>query len=163
MIEERVNKLAELQEERRENEDATNSNPAVASYDEEIARIESRLADMVQKRNDVLLPYGERQAALDEKIDEIKAQIIDEWTGEKKTMVFGVRTLKFRTTQSLVVENVTLVLTGLLDHTSVKDVAKNYITGFKKTAVKKYMGVLDLPMGAAYINQKTTVKLEETQ
>jgi len=53
------------------------------------------------------------------------------------------------------------VLTGLLDHTSVKDVAKNYITGFNKTAVKKFMGVLSLPMGAAWIERKTTVKLEQ--
>jgi hypothetical protein len=105
--------------------------------------------------------YG--QDVISERIEEINAQIIGKWTGEKKTMSFDAGTLKFRTTQSLVIENETLVLTGLLDHTSIKDVAQNYITGFNKTAVKKFMGVLSLPMGAAWIDRKTTVKLEVEQ
>jgi len=124
-----------------------------------IAELEKKVSEGRDALHDLMSAYG--QDLIDERMDEVKAHIIDEWTGENKTMLFVAGTLKFRTTQSLKIENDALVLTGLLDHTSVKDVAKNYITGFNKTAVKKFMGVLSLPMGAAWIERKTTVKLEQ--
>jgi len=92
-MEELVERLAELRDERKANEDAANSNLAVAAYDEEINRIETRLADMMQKRNDVLLPYGERQAEIDTQIAELQTQIIDAWDSEKKTLKFNAGTL----------------------------------------------------------------------
>jgi NAD-dependent DNA ligase len=159
MIEELVDKLAELQAEMRTAADKIAADPLIAEYTAAIAELEKQASEGRDALHDLVSAYG--QDDLTKLIDEVEAEIIDEWTGEKKTMVFDAGTLKFRTTQSLEIENKTLVLTGLLDHTSVKDVANNYITGFNKTAVKKYMGVLELPMGAAEIEYKTTVKLEQ--
>ena len=159
-MEDLVNKLAELQADRKVEEDAANSDRIICKFELEIKEMESALATLIQARDECKSPYIEQVAKINIKADELKAQIIDTWDGEKRTVRYGAGLLKFRTTQSLVIENETLVLTGLLDHTSVKDVAMNYIKGFNLTAVKKYMGVLSLPMGAAYIKHNTTVKLE---
>lgn len=158
-MEELVNKLAELQAEL--DKELINADFASANIDDRIVKAKERLSILEMERDINRQPYIEAAEELSTTIGDLYATIIDEWTGEHKTMVFDAGTLKFRTTQSLKIENETLVLTGLLDHTSLKDVATNYITGFNKTAVKKYMGVLSLPMGAAWIKRKTTVKLEQ--
>lgn len=159
MIEEHVIKLAELQAElKREKQKADEASAATDGIIEDTKKL---IAVLEEERTAKRRPYIEAAEELSTTIGDLYATIIDEWTGEKKTLVFAAGTLKFRTAQSLKIENETLVLTGLLDHTSVKDVATNYITGFNKTAVKKYMGVLSLPMGAARIERKTTVKLEQ--
>lgn len=158
MIEEHVIKLAELQAERTLEENKANG--ASALIDMSIKNTENELKALREERETLRLPYIEAAEELSTTIGDLCAAIIDEWTGENKTMVFDAGTLKFRTTQRLNIVNKTLVLTGLLDHASVKDVATNYITGFNKTAVKKYMGVLELPLGAAEFENRTTVKLE---
>ncbi len=157
-MEEHINKLAELQAEL--DKELVNADFASANIDDRMARIKEKLSILEQERDINRRPYIEAAEELKTTIGDLYATIIDEWSGEQKTMVFDAGTLKFRTTQSLKIENETLVLTGLLDHTSVKDVATNYIKGFNLTAVRKYMGVLELPMGAAEIEYKTTVKLE---
>ena len=158
-MEELVNKLASLQSERTAREIAADKESAATDLmiklaDENITSLEEERKNERQVDENAI---GE----LDVEIKHVSAQIIDVWGGDKKTLKFENGTLKFRTSQSLVIENDRLVLEGLLAHTSTDDVATNYITGFKKTAVKKYMGVLPLPMGAARIDLKTTVKLEE--
>lgn len=160
MIEEYVIKLAELQAELKEYEEKAAAEVAASKIDEDIAYHEEQIAHQRGVREILIRPYIEGGEDTKLKIGLVYDAIIDEWTGEHKTMVFDAGTLKFKTTQSLKIENETLVLTGLLDHTSVKDVATNYITGFNKTAVKKYMGVLELPLGAAELENRTTVKLE---
>jgi flagellin-like hook-associated protein FlgL len=157
-MEELVNKLAELQDRIVEAEHQTDAD--LEAVDKEIDTIKESLTPLMEHRKTILAPHMERIKLLNEAIDATKTQLIDEWDGDKKTIECDAGTLKFRTTQSLKIENGTLVLTGLLDHTSVKDVAKNYITGFNLTAVRKFMEVLNLPMGAAWIERKTTVKLE---
>jgi hypothetical protein len=109
--------------------------------------IEMSMEELVNK-------LAELQAEL--KAEEAKA---DEASALTDASITDVKD-KFRTAASLKIEDDTLVLTGLLDHTSVKDVAMNYVKGFNLTAVKKYMGVFELPMGAAELQHKTTVKLE---
>ena len=133
---------------------------ATEHIDNRIGEAENALGAMKEHRTGIAHPFLNAIGELSSDADEIRTQILDEWDGDKKTLKFAAGTLKFRTTQNLKIENETLVLTGLLDHTSVKDVATNYISGFNKIAVKKYMGVLSLPMGAAWIERKTNVKLE---
>lgn len=159
MIEEHVVKLAELQAEL--DNELINADFASANTDDRMTCLKEKLSILEKERDINRRPYIEAAEELKTTIGDLYAQIIDEWSGEKKTMVFDSGTLKFRTTQSLKILDETLVLTGLLDHTSVCDVATNYVNGFNKTAVKKYMGVLELPMGAAKIEYKTTVKLEQ--
>ena len=136
---------------------------ATESADTRIAELENALRVEKEHRLGIAHPFLHAIGELGSDADVIKAQIIETWDGEKKTLKFAAGTLKFRTTQSLKIENETLVLTGLIDHTSIKDVATKYINGFNKTAVKKYMSVLDLPLGAAEIEKKTTVKLEKAE
>ena len=138
----------------------TAANEASKKVDAEIAEAEMVLTHLRTMQERIRQPYEYEITEIDIRIAMMQDCIIEAWDGEKKTLKFDAGILKFKTTQSMKIENETLVLTGLLDHTSVKDVATNYITGFKKVAVKKYMGVLDLPMGAARIEKKTTVKLE---
>lgn len=159
-MEELVRNLVALQAEQKAEESARDSDEVVITLREAVADAKGILEMAEKALADDLAYYDPAIAGTIRDIETIKTQIIEGWDGEKKTMVFGAGTLKFRTTQSLVIENEALVLTGLLDHTSVKDVAENYISGFNKTAVKKYMGVLDLPMGAAEIEYKTTVNLD---
>ena len=160
-MEELVNKLAELQAERKAQEDQADNAVREMGYNRSIHDAEKELQRLKELRDETRYPFEWEIGIINKAIEDISARIIETWGGEKKTMSFDAGTLKFRTTGSLVIENDRLVLEGLLAHTSAKDVATNYISGFKKTAVKKFMGVLSLPMGAAWIDQKTTVKLEE--
>ena len=161
MIEELIQQLVRLQAEQKAEEDARDGDGTVISLREAVADAKGRLEMAEKALADDLAYYDPTIAGTIRDIETVKAQIIDKWTGEDKTMVFDAGTLKFTTRGSLKIIDKTLTLTGLLDHTSVKDVATNYIRGFNLTAVKKYMGVLELPMGAAGIEYKTTVKLEQ--
>ena len=161
MIEELVNTLASLQSERAAREKAADKESAATDLMIKLA--EENIASLEDERRTLRQVDEIAMGELDVAIENVSAQIIDTWDGEKKTMPFDAGTLKFRTSQSLVIENKRSVLEGLLAHTSAKDVATNYITGFNKTAVKKFMGVLSLPMGAAYIDLKTSVKLEMSE
>ena len=157
-MKELVTKLAELQAEMESITDQIAGDKIIQEYVTAIAELEKQASEGRDALYDLESAYGREH--IQKFIDEVKAQIIDEWDREKKTLSFDEGLLKFRTTQSLKISDSTLVLTGLLDHTSVNDVATNYITGFNKTAVKKYMGVLDLPMGAAEIVPTTTVSFK---
>ena len=159
-MEDLVNKLAELQAERKVEEDAANDDHAVVSWGGVIKRLEEQLAEARKMQSATLNLYTDRIAEIKIEMDNVETQIIDTWDGEKRTVRYGAGLLKFRTTTRLKIKDDALVLTGLLDHTSVKDVATMYIKGFNLTAVKKYMCVLELPMGAAELVSKTTVKLE---
>ena len=157
-MEELVNQLAELQMKLEIREEQAKE--ASAWIEERIQKAEDEVKELWKESQAARLPWLAEAEEIKAEMKEIYKTILDVWDGQKKTLPFDAGTLKFRTTESLVIENETLVLTGLLDHTSVKDVATNYITGFNKTAVKKYMSVLDLPMGAARLQRKTSVKLE---
>ncbi len=155
-----VNKLAELQAERKVEEAAVNADDAVTTYRAAVAAAEKQLEAAKIALASELEFYEVEIERINTEIEEIEAQIVDTWDGEKRTVRYDAGLLKFRTTTSLKIKDDTLVLTGLLDHTSMEDVATRYIKGFNLTAVKKYMGVLELPMGAAELVSKTTVKLE---
>lgn len=157
-MDELVNTLADLQTERAARENAADKESAAIDLMIQLAE-----DDLNKLREDRRIERKVDEIAmgeLDVAIENVSAQIINTWNGEKKTMVFDAGTLKFRTSQSLKITDPTLTLVGLLQHTSDEDVATKYIKGFNLTAVKKYMGVLSLPTGAAQIDRKTTVKLE---
>ena len=159
-MEELVQRLAELQARQKMEEDAADETSAW--IDGQIEDAEAQLKMLNTQRDELRKSHIDPIEKVIEQIVDVQQEIIEAWNPEtmKKTMRYPAGTLKFRTSESLVIEKEALVLTGLLDHTSVKDVADNYISGFNKTAVKKYMGVISLPMGAACINRKTTVTME---
>ena len=159
-MEDLVNKLAELQAERKAQEDQADNAVHEMGYNRSIHDAEKELQRLIELRDETRYPFEWEIGTIDKAIKDISAQIIDTWDGEKRTVRYGAGLLKFRMATSLKIKDDTLVLTGLLDHTSVKDVATKYIKGFNLTAVKKYMGVLELPMGAAELQHKTSVKLE---
>ena len=158
-MEELVNKLAELQAEMKLIADQIAGNKLIQEHVTAIAELEKQASDGRDVLHDLISTYG--QDILDERMNEIKDQIIDEWDGNKKTLKFGARTIKFWTTQSLKITDNVWMLGELLDHTTLEDVADKYIKGFKLTAVKKYMGVHEVPIDAAVIVYKTTAKLEQ--
>ncbi len=129
--------------------------------DQRIAEIEHDLKVLREHRVGEAAPYLIGIADDERRIDEIKAQIIDEWTGEDKTMVFDAGILKFRTTQSLKIYDEELLLHDIIEHTSIRDASKTYIKGFNLTAVKKYMTVHPQQPEVAELTSKTTVKLEQ--
>ena len=154
-----VQELAELQAERRAEENAANSDRRICSFELEIRDMESTLAAVVRARDECKAPYLARVAEIDAKTDELKAQIIEAWDGEKKTMVFDAGTLKFRTTQSLMISNPSMLLDTLVYHFDKAVITEKYISGFNKTAVKKFIDLHPQPT-VAELFSKTTVKLE---
>ena len=158
MMEDLVNELADAMHIKHINTESMDQ--ATEEVDSRIRSVEQSLIELQQERAHISEPFKQAIETEDFRIFRLNMQIADTWDGEKRTVRYGAGLLKFRTTTSLKIKDDTLVLTGLLDHTSVKDVAMNYVKGFNLTAVKKYMGVLELPMGAAELVSKTSVKLE---
>jgi len=160
MIEEHVNKIADI--ELAISVKTASMNRATTGIDARIADAEHALETLKEHRNRVAAPYVVGIADNDREIDEIRTQIIDEWTGEKKTMVFDAGTLKFRTTRSLKIHDKAWLLHDILDRMSIEEMfKKEYLKGFNPTAVKKYMDMYELPIDVAEIEYKTTVKLEQ--
>lgn len=156
-----VDRLHTLQEYQRDIQSSKYSDIEVIRLQDAVSVAEKALEASKTALANELVELDVRMGWSGAEIEATEAMIIKLWDGTAKTITLDDgKILKFRTTHSLQIVDETLVLTGLLDHTSVKDVAANYITGFNKTAVKKYMSVLDLPMGATEIHAKTTVKLE---
>jgi len=135
MIEEHVNKIAKLQE---ANDNAIiKMTKATAGIDARIADAKHVLGVLKEHRTGVAAPYVIEIMDNIRQTDEIQTQIIDEWTGEEKTMVFDAGTLKFRTTRSLIIKDETWLLHDILDRMSIEE------------------------MFVAEIEYKTTVKLEQ--
>ena len=157
-IETYVQELATLQAELAATKIAANE--ASKEIDAEIAEEEMALRHLRGIRERIRQPHEYEINEIGIRIATMQECIVETWDGEKKTLKFDAGTLKFRTTQSLNIKDESWLLASLLDHTSLEDVATRYISGFNKTAVKKYMGVIGMPDGAAELISKTTVKLE---
>ena len=158
-----VNKLAGLQAEQKEIENAANSDLPMCRVDLEIREAKAVLAALTQTYDEMAAPYTASIEDIGRQIEEIKAQIVSVWLDtdrSQKAFEYGDNVLKFRTATSLNIENETALLYNLIDHAGIKDVATKYISGFNKTAVKKYMDVHELPTVIAELISKTTVKLE---
>lgn len=160
MMEEIVQELAELQEE-------LNDTRSEAAKDERVVRLRAT-ADDAAKQLDAakielsneMIYYEATYERLDMEIDEISAQIIKAWDGEKKTLKFGDKTLKFRTTQSLKINDAGMMLVDLIEHLTPAEIADKYIKGFKSTPLKKYISVISIDTDVVELIPKTTVKLD---
>jgi phage host-nuclease inhibitor protein Gam len=160
MIEEHVIKIAELQAELEAEE--AKADEVSAMTDACIADTKGVLAGFELDRKRERAPYVEAAEELKTTIGDLYATIIDEWTGENKTMSFAAGTLKFTTRGSLKIHDEAWLLSDILDRMTVEDlIKKKYLKGFNLTQVKQYMSVIDLPIDVAEIEYKTTVKLEQ--
>ena len=158
-MEELVNKLAELQAELKREEQKADE--ASAATDDIIAGTKDLIAVLEEERTVKRRPYIEGVEELKTTIGDLCETIIDEWTGEHKTIKYPSGTLKFTSRGSLTIHDETWLLNDILDRMTVEDlIKKKYLKGFNMTTVKKYMGVHELPIDVAEIVYKTTVKLE---
>ena len=160
MIEEHVNKLAELQAELKAEE--MRADDVSVQIDHCIRIAEDELNRLKVERIELRQPFTDCIDETQTNIGDLYNMIIDEWTGENKTIVFDAGTLKFTSRGSLKILDERWLLADILDRTSIEDVAEKYINSFNLTAVKKYMGVHELPIDVAEITYKTTVKLENS-
>lgn len=162
-MEKLVNKLAELQAERKEIEERADDEVHEMGYDRSIHDLKKDLEQQEYLKYSVRRPFENEMAGIDEKIEDIQSHIIDEWSGEKNTIKYPSGTLKFRTTTSLDIGDGAALLANLIDHFSTNKIAEEYISGFNKTSVKKFMNVIPLPPDVAEMIPKTTVKLEQEE
>lgn len=159
-MEELIKRLAELQAERNSLRAQADFAVYNKGYDRDISKLEEDLERLKHSEKHVRFAYAWRCDELGSEIESVSEQIIDEWTGEKKTMVFGDRILKFTTRGSLNIVNELYLFAELYNHVTIDELVEKYLTGFNLTAVNKYMGVHRVPGAVAQIEYKTTVKLE---
>jgi len=160
MMEELVNKLAELQEERDNKIDEYRSDDLIITLSTAVDDAAQKLDEAKVLLSNAMIYYDATEERIDMEIEEIKAHIVDEWGGKKKTIKFDAGTLKFRTSGSIKINDAVLLMDDLLERNPLYDVVGKYIKGFNLTNLKKYMGVHELPIDVAEIGYKTTVKLE---
>jgi hypothetical protein len=159
-MEELVNKLANLQTIRKEFEDRADSAVHQMGYDRNIHDLEMELSQQKELSDSIRRPFEDEMSKIDEGIEDISNQIVYAWDGSKKTIQYSDRILKFRTTGSLKIHDELYLFAELYDHIKLDVLIEKYLKGFNLTAVKKYMGVHELPIDVAEIEYKTTVKLE---
>lgn len=161
MMEELVMQLAELQESRKAAE--TVADNASSHIDGEITVMQLKVAELIEDRRTLRLPYDISIAHIDGGIEDLSAQILDEWDGEKKTLQYPAGTLKFRTTKRLEINDGAALLASLIGHFSINAIAEKYISGFNKTAVKKFIDLHPPPPDVTELIENTTVKLDESK
>lgn len=137
------------------------ANKASKEIDAKIAETEAALDALKAMRTDIRDGFEWRIDKINKVIEGYKQQIIEAWDGNKKTIKTNAGILKFRTTQSLKINDKQQLLTDLLNRATIEDIVEKYISGFNKTAVKKYMSVHRLPPDTAELIAKTTVDLKE--
>ena len=158
-MEELVNKLAELQAELRKRE--TRADEESRWIDEIIQKAEEELKALLAERAEARLPYKEAAEELKTTIGDLYGTIIDEWSGEKKTLEFDAGTLKFRTTTSVDVQDGGWLLESISARLPYHKVYDEYIKGFNLTAVRKYIDVIEVPEDVVKLVSKTTVKFDQ--
>jgi len=159
MMEDFVSQLAELQANQKEEESARDSDGTVILLREAVAYAKGRLEMAEYALADDLAYYDPAIDGTIRDIETIKAQILEAWDGEKKTLQYPAGTLKFRTTQSLKIVNPGLLMADIISHMRTGTEVLKYVSGFNKTEVKEFMSVISEP-GAAELVSKTTVKLD---
>ena len=160
-MEELVERLAELQSDLEMKEDAAEANELVIKYSEKITHLEKELKKLQQARAQELAYYAPAIDDIKVNIEEIKKQIIEAWDGDKKTLKFDVGTLKFRMTSKLEIYHPEILLADMFVHLQTGSQMLKYLSGFNKTAVKKYIGVHPQDADIVELIATTSVKLEE--
>jgi len=161
-MEELVNKLANLQVERKSFEDRADSAVHQMGYDRNIHDLKMELEQQIELQDSIRRPFEEEISKINEGIEDVSNQIVYMWNPEtmKKTMEFPVGILTLRTTQSLDIGNPAILLDNLTEHFTTYQIANEFISGFKKTIVKKFMAMHPQDSSVVELTPKTTVKLE---
>ena len=160
-MEELVNKLANLQVIRKEFEDRADDAVHVMGYDRNIHDLKEELAQQIELRDSIRRPFEEEMAKIDEGIEDVSSQIVYTWDPSmKKTMKFSAGILTLRTTQSLDIKDPAILLDNLIGHFSTYRVANEFISGFKKTIVRQFIGMHPQDSSVVELISKTTVKLD---
>jgi len=136
---------------------------ASSTIDKEILKLETELEELMSQRDELRKPYGDIFFMLKTTQDEIKEDILKTWDGKNKTLKFDTGTLKFRTTTSLNIKNEPALLEDLMDHLSTSEEVMEYVTGFNKTAVKRYMGVHKMGTDVVELIAKTNVGFSQVK
>ena len=158
-----VNKLAMWQAERKKVEDLVSNDPNVAECYKRIEELESQITETRKSMMFLRSGYDERISEIDDEIKHVSAQIIEGWNGEKKTIKFKAGTLKFRTTSKLEIYHPEILLEDMFVHLQTTSQILKYLSGFNKTAVKKYIGVHPQDADIVELIATTSAKLEQKE
>jgi len=161
MMDDLVNTLAELQAEVKGYEHEADY--ISFQIDDQIAATEKELSDLIEERKTIRRPFTVMAEEAQTTIEDTKKYIIYEWDGDKKTLKYDAGTLKFRTAKGLEIHNNGVMLHSLLRHFSTKEVADHYISGFNKTAVRKFIDLHPLDIATVELISSTTVKLQHSR
>ena len=160
-MEELVNKLAELQAERKKTVDAINNDDEVAEVTTSIEELEHKIAEGHKTLAFLRAGYDTQIDDIDVKMNLVRDAIIDEWDGNKKTLKFGAGSLEFWKTTSVDVKDGGRLLASMSERLPYHKVYDEYIKGFNITAVRKYIGMVEVPEDVVKLVSKTTAKLEQ--
>ena len=161
-MEEYVQILSELQAERNASESATDADEVVITLREAVADAEKQLEAAKLALSNELRYTDVAIKQIDEMIEDMKSQILQLWDGSLKTIEYdGGKILKFRTTTSVSIGDGAALLAGLIDHFSTNRIADEFISGFHKTAVRKFIDLHPQPPDVVELVANTTVKLEQ--
>lgn len=136
-------------------------NRATAGTDQRIADLEHDLDVLKEHRTGVAAPFVIGIVEDKRRIDEIKAQIVETWDGKKKTLQGDGWVLKFKTTKSVKINDKGYLLSEIMRRFNARIIADEFISGFNKTKVKKFMDLYPQSPDSAELIEKTTVKLEQ--
>ncbi|RLD18002.1 MAG: hypothetical protein DRI69_11110 [Bacteroidetes bacterium] len=160
LMDDLANDLAELQAELADIQATEMADSDLQKCNVAISEVEVRLLELRESRRFLRAGYSEAEKDVEDRIEVTKYQILEVWDGETKTLECGDKTLKFRTSGSLIIRDYGALLTDLLQHFPPNTVTDTYLQGFNKTAVKKYMNVIPVIPDIAEILYNTSVTLE---
>ena len=158
-----VERLAQLQACRKEEETAANNDPHVLDCDVEVTRLEKRLVEARANQARYLDPYTERVADIELEIAKLHDLIVEAWDGVHRTLEYGNNTLRFKTTHKTVVhrpDELVKVIINTLPAGYVPKYLPEYIQGFKLTKLKQWMKLYPQPADIIGLVPKTSVTLE---
>lgn len=158
MMEKLVHDLATLQEEYKAAE--TVADNASSKVDGMIEVLRMKITEYEDDRKKMRWPHENTLTRIEARIEDVEAQIAKEWDGEKKTIQYDAGTLKFRTTNTLLIGDRASLLNRLLAHFSTEELVETYIIGFSRTAVRKFIALHPQPYDVVELVPRTTVKLE---
>ena len=157
-MEELVRELAGLQAELAADTKFVDGDGIVITLRESVADAKAELAKAEAALAEEMLLYA--SSTIEDQITDTKERILDEWDGEAKTYQYDFGKLALTTTKSVVIGDGAFLLANLIEHFSTSAIADTYITGFKKTAIRKFVDLFPQPPEVVDLIEKTTIKLE---
>lgn len=158
-MEEFVRELAGLQAELAADTKFVDGDGIVITLRESVADAKAELANAEAALAKEMSLYAPATRSIENAIEEMKERVLDAWGGEAKTYQYDFGKLSLTTTKSVVIGDGAFLLANLIEHFSTNAIADTYITGFKKTAVRKFVDLFPQPDDVVALEEKTTVKL----